>query len=322
MHGNQGYELSVPRPFMVRPRRRLAVPVTLGALAVVLAVILGLSSSGTSHGFQLGGAPPTVLSTPSSSDGVSVGSSRPAHVPFKPAAGAQRLAASMALPRAVAQVFLLALSGPSSGSVAALGGLPWGGLVFGAAAYQNDAQIRALASAAAVSVTRAGPIAPLLAVPQEGGHASAIPDLPPESQPAIGAAGKVALAQSQAALAGRRLHALGFNMTLAPLADVDTYGGPLGDRLYSTDPATVAALADAAVRGYRSAGVVSAPGHFPGEGAASADPDQMTATVGGSLSALRTRDLVPFAAVARHAAVITMSNAVYAALDGVLRPRS
>jgi beta-N-acetylhexosaminidase len=79
----------------------------------------------------------------------------------------------------------------------------------------------------------------------------------------------------------------------------------------------VAALADAAVRGWRSAGVVSAPGHFPGEGAASADPDQMTATVGGSLSALRTRDLVPFAAVARHAAVITMSNAVYAALDGV-----
>ena len=36
--------------------------------------------------------------------------------------------------------------------------------------------------------------------------------------------------------------------------------------------------------GYAAAGVISAVGHFPGTGGASADPDQMTATVGGSLA--------------------------------------
>jgi beta-N-acetylhexosaminidase len=43
----------------------------------------------------------------------------------------------------------------------------------------------------------------------------------------------------------------------------------------------------------------------------------MTATVGGSLDQLRARDLVPFAAIARRAPVVMMSNAVYAAFDGV-----
>jgi beta-N-acetylhexosaminidase len=308
--------LSVPRPFLVRPGRRLTVPLALGVLAVVLAAVLGLSSSGSSHGFQLGGVAPTVLSTPSAS-GPARGATEPAHTPFRPDPAAQRLAAAMTLPGAVAQVFAVALADPSPASVAALGGLPWGGLVFGASSYQTDAQIKALVIAAAASVTRAGPVAPLLAVPQEGGRASAIHDLPPQSEPAIGADGNAALARSQAVLAGRSLRAFGFNMTLAPLADVDTDGGPLGNRLYGTDPATVSTLADAAVRGYSSVGLVSAPGHFPGEGAASADPDQMTATVGGALATLEARDLVPFAAVARHAPVIMMSNAVYAALDGV-----
>jgi beta-N-acetylhexosaminidase len=63
--------------------------------------------------------------------------------------------------------------------------------------------------------------------------------------------------------------------------------------------------------------MISAVGHFPGSGGASADPDQMTATVGGSLAQLRGRDLAPFAAVAPLAPVIVMSNAAYVAFDGV-----
>ncbi len=106
-------------------------------------------------------------------------------------------------------------------------------------------------------------------------------------------------------------------MTLAPLADVDIPGGALSGRLFGTDPALVARLSLAAVEGYASAGEISAVGHFPGSGDASADPDQVSATVGGTLAQLEGHDLIPFAAVVPRAPVIEMSNAAYAAFDGV-----
>jgi beta-N-acetylhexosaminidase len=157
----------------------------------------------------------------------------------------------------------------------------------------------------------------LIAAPQEGGPDTAFPDLPPESQPVVGGSRQPAVARSQAALAAKRLQALGFNMTLAPLADVDTPGGPLNGRLFSADPTTVGRFSLEAVRGYDGARMISAVGHFPGSGGASGDPDQMTATVGGNLDALRARDLIPFEALAPVAPVIVMSNALYAAFDGV-----
>jgi len=63
--------------------------------------------------------------------------------------------------------------------------------------------------------------------------------------------------------------------------------------------------------------MLSAPGHFPGQGAVNQDPDTGTASVGLALSDLRARDELPFAAVARTAPAIVMSNSLYAAFDGV-----
>ena len=133
----------------------------------------------------------------------------------------------------------------------------------------------------------------------------------------MGAAGDPAAAAAQAALAAARLRALGVSMTLAPLADVDIPTGALSDRLFSTDASTVARFTNQAVSGYARGGLIDAVSHFPGEGSASADPDQQLATVGGSLATLRSRDLLPFAAVASRAPVIQLSNAAYAAFDGV-----
>jgi len=72
-----------------------------------------------------------------------------------------------------------------------------------------------------------------------------------------------------------------------------------------------------AVRRARDAGVAVAVGHFPGQGAASQDPLEGPAQVGLSLEDLRTRDLVPFAAVARRARVVVVSSAAFLALDPV-----
>jgi beta-N-acetylhexosaminidase len=106
-------------------------------------------------------------------------------------------------------------------------------------------------------------------------------------------------------------------MTFAPVADVGVAAGPVQDQVFADDARVVTRLTAAAVEGYRRGRVIAAVGHFPGEGSASEDPDVANATVGFSLSELRRRDLRPFAAVARRAPVIRMSNAVYAAWDGV-----
>jgi beta-N-acetylhexosaminidase len=87
--------------------------------------------------------------------------------------------------------------------------------------------------------------------------------------------------------------------------------------VFSDDFRVVSRLAAAAVEGWRAGGVVPAVGHFPGQGSASEDPDVANATVGQTIGALRARDVRPFAAVARRAPVIVMSNAVYAGWDGV-----
>jgi len=87
--------------------------------------------------------------------------------------------------------------------------------------------------------------------------------------------------------------------------------------VFGDDPAQVRDLTAGAVDAYLGGGVIPAVGHFPGQGGASQDPGQGTATVGLAVTDLRRRDLVPFRAIASRAPVIVMSNAVYAGFDGV-----
>ncbi len=235
---------------------------------------------------------------------------------FSPLPAAVSRAATLPLEQQVAQLFLVSVPGQTPAALAKLGATGWGGYVLG---RENFADDRALAMLTGALQAAASPSAvpPLIAASQEGGPETAFPDLPPRGEAAIGAGGTPAVAGAQAQLAGTRLRSLGLSMTLAPLADVDTPSGALSGRLFSTDPTAVAHFSKAAVSGYDGAGVISAVGHFPGSGGASADPDQMTATVGGSLLDLRRRDLIPFAAVADTAPVIVISNAAYVAFDGV-----
>lgn len=285
-------------------------------LVLVLAVVVAAlaAGGGGSPIDQFGPAgPATTLSPATPARGGAPGGRI---APFKPAPAAVSLAASMSLARQVAQLFVV---GPTGTAPVApdLAGPGWGGVVLDQSNFASDSQVGSLASSAAADIRATGAPTPLLGATQEGGRDSAFSDLPPEGEAVLGASGQPDTARAQALLAGQKLRALGFDMTLAPLADVDTPGGPLSGRLFSSNPATVASFARAAVDGYRTAGVISAVGHFPGTGGASADPDQQTATVGGTLASLEARDLVPFASVAASAPVIVMSNAVYAAFDGV-----
>lgn len=300
-----------------RRRRRLwpALGACLVAIVVLVVVVVGSAGSdGAGHPPLPGGdGSVSVLQIPRAAPSPG---HRTASAPFVPAPAAVTLAGKLPLAAQVAQLFMVSVEGSSAPGVSALGGIDWGGVVLTKANFSSDSGIGALAGGVDAAAS-AGNVKPLIAATQEGGSQSAVPDLPPEPEPVVGSSGQPAIAEAQARLAAKRLRVLGIDMTLAPLADVDTPGGALSGRLFSSDPRAVASFSVAAVRGYSGAHVIAAVGHFPGTGAASADPDQMTATVGGSLAELRARDLIPFAAIAPSAPVIVMSNAAYAAFDGV-----
>ncbi len=283
-----------------RRRRRLWPAVGLLVAAIAAAAIALAASGSSAPHFSFGGTV-SIATTPAPKPVLPSGHGPP---PFHPAPAAIALAGKLTLGEQVGQLFLVSFDGVS--------GTPWGGVVLTSSNSSTDA------AAAAAALKSASGVTPLVAATQEGGPDTAFPSLPPEGEATIGAARQpVALARAQAELAGAKLRTLGVNMTLAPLADVDTPGGALTGRLFGTDPALVARLSVAALEGYATAGEISAAGHFPGSGSASADPDQMNATVGGSLAQLEGHDLVPFAAVIPRAPVIEMSNASYVAFDAV-----
>jgi beta-N-acetylhexosaminidase len=226
---------------------------------------------------------------------------------------------TLSLARGVGQLFMVGIAGksPSAATLAAARAHGWGAVVIGRANYSSPAQVAALVTAIDAAARAGNHAAPLVIARQAGGDSSAFPSLAPASEPALGAVGRADLVSGQAQLAARDLLALHVTGTLAPVADLADLAGPAEGRGYSADPRRVATLVRAAVEGYRRGGLISIVSHFPGEGAASQDPATGPATVGLRLSDLLTRDVVPFRDVVDSAPMVQMSNALYAAFDGV-----
>ena len=91
---------------------------------------------------------------------------------------------------------------------------------------------------------------------------------------------------------------LGFNLDLAPVADV--WSNPsntvIAERAYSTDFNTAAMLIPSAVEGFHQGGVACTLKHFPGHGDTAEDSHYSTAIVNKSLDELRMNELLPFQA--------------------------
>jgi beta-N-acetylhexosaminidase len=200
-----------------------------------------------------------------------------------------------------------------------LAAIPYGGLLLTENNYEQPQQLSGLTSKLQEVARRAGHPAPLIAARQEGGDFNAFANLAPEGQVDVGEGSRAAIAGS-AKTAAQQLKALGVGVNLAPDADVAVAGGPGQGRAFSDSPAKVASAVKATVGQYNAVGVAAAVGPFPGDGAASQDPDAGPAPVGLSLDDLRDGDIKPFAAVAAgatRAPAMQMSNAIYAAFDGV-----
>jgi beta-N-acetylhexosaminidase len=227
--------------------------------------------------------------------------------------GNGRLPAARA--RAAARLFLVGLGGTAAQPelLQSFAQHEWGGVVLEPGNGVSPQQVADLVGAIQGTARGAGHLAPLVAASQLGGERDAVPvGSPPQAT-----AANAAQARTAALGAAKALAPLGIRMVLAPDADIAYAGGPWEGLAFSDDPATASTMVAAAVTGWRAGGVAPVPGHFPGEGAASSDPSLEAATVGLSLDELKSRDLQPFAAIAKQAPAIQLSAATYVAFDGV-----
>lgn len=117
---------------------------------------------------------------------------------------------------------------------------------------------------------------------------------------------------------GAELSALGFNMNMAPVLDVDSNpANPvIGQRSFSRDPLEVAARGIALHEGLMSQGVISCGKHFPGHGDTDLDSHLALPRITHSRDRLDAVELVPFrAAIAAGIPAIMSAHILIEALD-------
>ncbi len=135
---------------------------------------------------------------------------------------------------------------------------------------------------------------------------------------ATGATGSAALARLEGRVAGAELAALGVNMNLAPVLDVNRnrQNPVIGVRAYGDDPDRVAEMAVAYAIGLQESGVSAVGKHFPGHGDSVEDSHRGLPTIAHDLDRLRQVELKPFAAAAAAGIDAVMTgHLVFSAVD-------
>lgn len=159
-----------------------------------------------------------------------------------------------------------------------------GGVVLFRRNASSAEQVRALVA----GLRAATPWPLIVAIDQEGGAVlrleRGVTVFP--GNMALGASDDADLARRQGHVSGVELAGIGIDLNLAPVVDLQARPdrAVLGVRSFGADPARVAKLATALVRGHAEAGVRCCLKHFPGLGAASLDPHERVATFDGARS--------------------------------------
>lgn len=186
----------------------------------------------------------------------------------------------------------------SSEMASALASYPAGGFViFGKnieSAEQTEALMADLAQASQTPV--------IFAADEEGGLVARIANSAAFDVPAFGSMGEIgASGDSEAAhgvglTIGGYLKELGFTLDFAPIADVNTNpdNPVIGERAFSSDPETAAAMVSAAVKGFHEAGIACCLKHYPGHGDTSTDTHEGYASTDKSWDELLSCELIPF----------------------------
>lgn len=171
---------------------------------------------------------------------------------------------------------------------------------------------------------RCSPQSPLLiSIDQEGGRVSRLPKgftiFPPCEL--IGRCNSGELAYAVAATTAKELRAVGINMNMAPVLDVNSNpdNPVIGDRAFGSISDVVSEMALVTAAGLQDNKVVACGKHFPGHGDTNADSHKELPVVEASRERLETVEFPPFRRAAA-AGIETMMTAhvLYKALDDSL----
>jgi beta-N-acetylhexosaminidase len=186
----------------------------------------------------------------------------------------------------------------------------------------SPGQLRELTESLRQAAQHGGHLPPLIGIDQEGGQLIAVTggatELP--GNMALGATRSAALAEQAGRVLGLELLAMGLNMNFAPSLDVNVNpANPvIGTRSFGDDPALVATLGTALIRGLQSTGVLAAAKHFPGHGDTSIDTHDSLPVIAHSLERINAVELVPFrAAIQAGVDAIITAHILFSALDNV-----
>lgn len=237
---------------------------------------------------------------------------KPAPEPTMEEQAAERVSA-MTLEQKVAQMFMVtpeAITGVDAATQAgaatesALAEYPVGGIVYFQKNLIDPDQTKAMLANTQAYSQEASSLPAFIAVDEEGGTVKRIADNPGfniedvGNMADVGATGDPSQAKTAADTVAAYLTDLGFNLNLAP--DADICGDPSTDvmalRSFGGDPQTVAEMVEAQVEGFESSGMLCSAKHFPGIGGVTGDSHEGAIVSDKTLDELRAWELVPFEA--------------------------
>ena len=164
----------------------------------------------------------------------------------------------------------------------------------------------------------------LLAVDQEGGRVARLRQgyTPLPAMQRLGEwylrdqAGAAAAARELGWLMAVEVLASGFDLSFAPVLDVDRdYCSVIGDRAFSDTPAAVVELAGAFIAGMSDAGMAATGKHFPGHGGVVGDSHLELPVDRRDWQQLLCSDLLPFRALAPQLAAVMPAHILFPAVD-------
>ena len=210
--------------------------------------------------------------------------------------------ATMTLEQKVGQVFMLGFEGTSLNAAnrALIQGLHLGGVTLFARNVDDGPQ---LARLDADLQTIADPVPLFISVDQEGGLVVRVTEgatIFPGNM-AIGAAGDRSLARQVAEAAASELLAMGVNMDLGPVVDVNTnpLNPVIGVRSFGSNVDLVSQLGTDTIQTIQASGISAVAKHFPGHGDTDVDSHRDLPVVPHPLERLQSLELVPFKAAMR-----------------------
>ena len=231
---------------------------------------------------------------------------------------------TMALRHRVGSLLIVGVESTALSALEAawLGSLQPSGIILFRRNVESPAQLSALWQQAA----RALPQPFFRCVDLEGGTVDRLRDLvgPTPSAAAVAATGRPAIFRDHGAFIGRLLHALGFNLNLAPVLDLALADAlpVMGTRLVSADPASVIVYASAFLAGMARYGVLGCGKHFPGLGGGDLDSHQATPRIGRTWQQMWEQDVEPYRALGTILPLIMVNHAAYPKIERPARPAS